>query len=85
VTNSKAEAEVDGRAAPGHPRPHGRVLALSLALAFGPVLAVVLVLALRDGSHPLTTGLSLILLLVVILGPLLGFVALVVLGRRRRL
>jgi hypothetical protein len=61
-----------------------RKAAVGLALSFGPLVAVVLVLALRGSSAELTPATALLLLLVVVLGPLLGFVFVVAFARRGR-
>ena len=62
-----------------------RVAVIALLLSFGPLVLVACVLAVRGSSSSLTPATALLLLAVVIIGPLLGFVALVVLRRRQRL
>ena len=57
---------------------------LGLILSFGPLVAVVLVLAFRGSSAVLTPSTALLLLGVVMLGPVLGFVSLVLYARRTR-
>ena len=57
---------------------------MGLALSFGPLVAVVLVLAFRGSSAELTRATALLLPLVVVLGPLLGFVFVVAYARRNR-